>query len=103
MTTQRRRCGTTLLELMAVLLIVGVVAGVVSLAVRRLDQPDPADPYTRIATARRDAVADGIGRALVVRVDGRAMAVSILADGRVMADTALGIDRLTGRRLDAAK
>lgn len=97
------RRGVTLLELLAILLIVGTVASVVSLAVRHLDEPDPADPYTQVANARRDALADGAVRALVLRLHDRPAAVSVLPDGRVIADSALALDPLTGQRANAAR
>lgn len=91
------RRGTTLVELLVVLCILGVIAGVTVLALRRLDRPAPDDPSTIVAESLRAAV--DTPRTIVVRVvrDGRPLSATIRPDGSVVGDSALDIDRLTGR------
>ena len=95
------RRGTTLLELLVVLCVLGVLAAVTVLAARRFDRPAADDPATIIAESLRVAV--DAPRAIVVRVvrEGRPLSATIHADGGVVADSALEMDRFTGRSLHA--
>ena len=94
----KARAGFTLVELLVVLAILGVMAGVVGLAARRLDDTDPA-------AARSAAIADARRRALETRRpvtvefrDGDTVRwMTARPDGSVRGDTALGLDPLTGR------
>jgi prepilin-type N-terminal cleavage/methylation domain-containing protein len=91
--------GHTLLELLIVLAILGVVAGVTGLAFRRPTAPTPVDSVdARIADARRDAIRSGHSVTITAVHAGLPMAVTAHPDGRVIADTALAIDHLSGRR-----
>lgn len=112
----RGRLGVTMLELIVVVAIMGVMAGVVGLAVA---QPAPTAENTleaahaAIADARRAAIRSGSAVAIVVSVDAKedgsaissaihsaqpvALHATAFPDGSVIADPALGIDRLTGR------
>ena len=92
-----RSRGVTLVELVVVLTILGVVAGVVGLAIRRSAPIRAADaPTAAIAAARRVA----IDSARIVTVDvGGDMTpnrATAYPNGSVVTDTALSIDRLTG-------
>jgi prepilin-type N-terminal cleavage/methylation domain-containing protein len=104
----RRRSGVTLLELLITVAILGVVAGVVTLTLPRLDEPAPDTAASRIARARREAVASG--RPVTVRVDtvgasASAPPVDATAwpDGSVVADSVLAIDQLSGRPAHATR
>jgi prepilin-type N-terminal cleavage/methylation domain-containing protein len=99
----RRRRGSTLLELLVTLVVLGAVAGVVTVALPRLAQPADDTPMSRVARARRDALASG--RPVTVTLDDTAGAVdaTIAPDGSVVADTLLRIDRLAGRPRDDAR
>jgi prepilin-type N-terminal cleavage/methylation domain-containing protein len=91
----RTRLGFTLIELMVVLVILGVMASVVGLAARSLDDTDPAaERAARIADARRRAL--HTRRPVVLQLDSARRMVAF-PDGSVRADTALGLDELTGR------
>lgn len=89
------RAGVTLVELMVVLAILGVMAGVVGLAARSLRHIDPAAARSaRIAEARRLALETR--RPVTLQLDsGRRMIA--FPDGSVRGDSVLGLDALTGR------
>jgi prepilin-type N-terminal cleavage/methylation domain-containing protein len=93
-----RLAGSTLIELLVVLAIVGVVAGVAGLSFRAEPKHMETDEAgARVAAARRQALR--IGRSVTVAVsrEGHVMVATAHADGRVVADSALSIDRLSGR------
>ena len=97
----REQRGTTLVELLVVLCMLGVIAGVTVLAVRRFERPASTDPTAILAESLRAAV--DTPHTSVVRVveDGRALSATIRPDGSIVADSALGADRLTGRPVHA--
>ena len=91
--------GHTLLELLIVLAILGVVAGVTGLGFRRPADSTLVDSVdARIADARRDAIRSGQSVSVIVMHAGVPVAVTAHPDGRVIADTTLAIDQLSGRR-----
>ncbi len=93
----RARGGFTLIELMVVLAILGVMAGVVGLAVRP-SEPDPeAERAAQIADARRRALETRRPVMLDVVQGDSTWRMVALPDGSVRADSALGLDALTGR------
>jgi prepilin-type N-terminal cleavage/methylation domain-containing protein len=91
------RAGVTLVELIVVLAILSVVAGVTTLAFRRADT-GPSVPLwvSAITQARRVALDSARTVSLTVRVGDSVYAATALPDGSVVADPRLGIDRLTG-------
>jgi prepilin-type N-terminal cleavage/methylation domain-containing protein len=91
------RAGVTLVELIVVLAILSVMAGVTTLAFRRVDVTPQAAPWvSAIAAARRTAVDSNRTVSVTVPVEDNVYAATALPDGSVVADAALGIDRLTG-------
>jgi hypothetical protein len=83
---------------MVVLAILGVMAGVVGLAARSLDDTDPAaERAALIADARRRALETRRPVVLEVAGDSAHRRMVAFPDGSVRADTALGLDVLTGR------
>lgn len=95
---RRSRPGVTLVELVVVLAILGVVAGVTGLAYAAArPAPAPDDPLAAIARARAEALASRRATSVAVRVEGRTHAVTVLPDGSVLADPGLRVDRFTGR------
>ena len=93
----RGQRGSTLIELLIVLSVLGIMASVAVLAARRFDPPPRDDPSVVIAESLRAAV--DTPRAIVVRLvrDGVPLSATIRPDGSVVGDTALGVDRFTGR------
>lgn len=90
------RTGTTLIELLATLVILGIIAGVTVLAIRRIDRPRPDDSRAIIADTLRGVLASG--RPALIRMvtdSGPAWAI-VRADGSVVADSVLDVERLTG-------
>jgi type II secretory pathway pseudopilin PulG len=80
---------------MVVLAILGIMAAVVGLAARSLEDTDPATQQAaRIAEARRRALETR--RPVTLQLDSARRMVAF-PDGSVRADSALGLDELTGR------
>lgn len=106
MTTGRTRRagprGSTLVELMITIAMLGVIASVATLAIRR-----PSPPVDDVATAMRRARSQAAesGRAIrVSRIDsGRIADFVVYPDGRVVADSVVHADLLTGRIAPAAR
>jgi prepilin-type N-terminal cleavage/methylation domain-containing protein len=90
-----KRRGVTLIELIVVLAIVAIVAGVTTLAFRGADRRrDVAPWFTAVAAARRTAIDSARVVTITVSVSDTPHAVTALPDGSVLTD--LGVDRLTG-------
>jgi prepilin-type N-terminal cleavage/methylation domain-containing protein len=89
------RHGVTLVELIVVLAIVAVIAGVTTLAFRRADLGPTVAPWVRtVAAARRTAIDSNRVVTITLSVDATPHAVTALPDGSVVTD--LPLDRLTG-------
>ena len=89
------RSGVTLTELMVVLVLLGLMAGVVGLAWR----PNPAARSQRldpIAAARHEAIQSGHSVRVDITIDGQSVAIAALPDGRIIAPTGVRVDPLTG-------
>ena len=87
--------GFTLVELMVVLVLLGLMAGVVGLAWR----PNPASKDNgrdAIARARVQALESGTTVRLQVTLEGQRVTVAALPDGSVIAPAGLHLDPLTG-------
>ena len=95
------RGGFTLLELMVSLTILAVTSAIATLVIRRVDPPNPNDPWRIVADSQRAAL--GSGRDIVVRVlvNGSPAYASIRSDGSVVADSVLEIERLSGQHTRA--
>ena len=90
------RRGMTLLELLIVLALVGILAGVAAMAARRVAPIDHSDPLVMVEDSLRRAVAEA--RAITVDVvkDGKPVSATANPDGSVVADSTFGIDRFAG-------
>lgn len=92
------RSGTTVLELLVVLAIIGTFATVVGLGALAF-QPPPADEplAEQLAVARRQAVASGRMVTLSLYREDAPLSVTALPDGSMIGAEDLGFDRLSGR------
>lgn len=91
----RPAAGVTLVELLAVLLVLGLMLGVTGLALGSLRRPTQSERVRDLEHARSAAIRTGV--ATSVRVD--SSVVRFLPDGRALGP---GVDPLTGA-LDAAR
>ncbi len=95
MNVAHRHHGFTLVELMVVLVLLGLMAGVVGLAWR----PNPVSKdmgRDAIARARATALESGTTVRLQVTLEGQRVTVAAFPDGRVIAPAGLHLDPLTG-------
>lgn len=96
----RTRRGVTLLELIVVVVGLGVMASVATLAMpKKLIPPD--DTPHRVADARTRALRTGRPVSVVLRLDSMYAIATAMPDGTVLAAPAARIDRLTGQPLPA--
>ncbi|MEP6493407.1 MAG: prepilin-type N-terminal cleavage/methylation domain-containing protein [bacterium] len=98
--THRRR-GNTLIELLVTISILAIVSGIATMAIRRIDRPNPADPQQMLADSARKVVATGRSLRIHVVIDGNPASAVIAADGSIVADSAFGIERFTGAPTNA--
>jgi hypothetical protein len=87
--------------MMVCLIVLGAIAAVVTLAIRRTTPPDPTDPMTTIADTIETVLTTGIPVTLKFIVNGKQAFATVNPDGSVLADTSLHIERFSGRRVDA--
>jgi prepilin-type N-terminal cleavage/methylation domain-containing protein len=93
-----RRYGFTLVEMMVVLVILGMMAGVAGLAARSLERTDASsERAAAIADARSRALRTRRPVTLTVQAGDSVRRMVALPDGSVRGDSALGLDVLTGR------
>lgn len=89
--------GSTLVEMLITLTLLGVIAAVATLAIRRVSPPDPNDPLTVIADTINAVMKSGRPATLQFMVNGRPALATLNPDGSVVADSVLHVDRLTGK------
>ena len=90
--------GVTLVEMLVVLTLMGVLAGIGGLAFASLKRP-PEDPWRVALAGAREAAADS-GRAVALPADSAHGAVLLLPDGRAVGP---GVDPLTAEPTDASR
>lgn len=96
--SKRSRHGTTLIELLVTIIVMTVIAGMASLAIRSVGKPVTPTIAERLAQARRDAVARGAAVTIELVVKGAIASATAFPDGTVITDSALRWNRLSGRR-----
>ncbi|HET7586179.1 MAG TPA: prepilin-type N-terminal cleavage/methylation domain-containing protein [Gemmatimonadaceae bacterium] len=91
------RSGVTLIELIVVLAILGVMAGVVGVAVRGAGEVREVDArMARIQAARSEAIRTGHPVTISIIAADVARAATAMPDGSVVGDPALHVERLSG-------
>jgi prepilin-type N-terminal cleavage/methylation domain-containing protein len=96
------RPGVTLVELIVVLAILGVIAGVTTLAFRTVPPGPRVEPWaSAVAQARRTALDSARAVTITLSVNGAPHAVTAMPDGSVIADISIPVDRLTGEPIHA--
>jgi len=100
MTARTLRPGVTLIELLAVIVILSTLASVATLALWHPAAPSATDPHQIIAAARREALEHGAVVDTTVTENGITRTVTLLPDGQVLADSTVAVDRLTARFAD---
>jgi len=91
--------GATVLELIVTVGIIGVTASVAALAAHPVPLPDPANPATIIADTLERVLATGTPVTLTFNVHARPVVATVNPDGTIVADSALVIERLSGRMI----
>ena len=95
--TSRR--GVTLVELMVVLVLLGLMAGVVGLAWHRPANPSSEDAgRAAITQARTHALESGTTVRVQLTIAGRRVTVAALPDGSLIVPAGVSLDGLTGTR-----
>ena len=97
MISLHRDAGTTLVELLVVLAILGIMTGIVGLTFAVAgDWGRDEETAALISDARSEALATGRPVTTSVVRDGARHSITAWPDGRVFADPSLAIDPLTG-------
>jgi prepilin-type N-terminal cleavage/methylation domain-containing protein len=99
----KHREGVTLVELLVVIVILTIVMGLSSVALRRIDASPTTDAEHELLALRRDAIRTGAPATRVVHRGANMYVVTALADGRVLSDSTMHTDPNTGADRDAAK
>jgi len=91
-----KRRGVTLIELLVSISLVGLIASVTTVALRRIDEQPPDDPLRMLADSLRVVVATGREVTLQLRVNAALALATIHPDGSIVADSVVRVDRLSG-------
>lgn len=92
--------GSTLIELLVTIALLGIIASVATLALRQTSKPRPDDPMVIIADTLGSVLTSGKPVTLQFVVNRSPVEATVNPDGSIVADTSLHIDRLTGRTLN---
>jgi prepilin-type N-terminal cleavage/methylation domain-containing protein len=98
------RAGVTLIELIVVLAMLSILAGVVALALRAEPSHDPGAATRALALAARDSsLRSGRAVSFISVVNDVEQAATAYPDGRIVAEASFRIDALSGRAADATR
>ena len=94
----RQRAGVTLAELMVVIVILSVMAGVTAVAFARREPVTAANPtLAAIAEARAEAISTGQPATIRLGAGDSLRLATVYPDGRVVTDASVSLDPLAGR------
>jgi len=96
----RRSPGVTFDELLVVLAVLGVMASMAGLAWQTGRWDPVQDSRAPLAAARRRALESGAAVQVTLTVGGQVVQVMAFPDGRVIGAEGLGVNPLTGERID---
>ena len=92
------RHGATLVELMVVIALLGIMAGVAVLAFRTAARPVGQEAtMAQLMDARRAAITEGKRLTIDLVTDGQRHHATMFPDGRVVTSAPLSLDPLSGR------
>jgi prepilin-type N-terminal cleavage/methylation domain-containing protein len=91
------RRGTTLVELLVTVVVLGIIWSVATLALRSAPALKRTDQASTIADTLNTVIESGLPATLELIVDAQPALATLSPDGTVVADSALHVDRLTGR------
>lgn len=97
MTARGRRQAFTLIEVIVTTMALGIIASVATLALRRFTPPRATDPATIIDDTLTAVMKTGRPVTLSFTVNGQPAVATVNPDGSIVADSALHVDRLSGR------
>jgi hypothetical protein len=86
----------TLIELVITMALLGLIASVTTLAIRRIDEPPVDEPSRMLADSLRWTVAESRQVTIQLVVGGRRALATINPDGSVVADSSANVERLSG-------
>jgi prepilin-type N-terminal cleavage/methylation domain-containing protein len=93
--------GTTLVEMLVTLTLLGIVASVATLALRVVERPAPEDLRAVVHDSASASIHEGRAITIVHTTGARRVYATVWPDGSVAADTDFGTDPLGGRGLHA--
>ena len=91
------RLGTTLVELLVVIVLLGLMSGVVAIAIHEPPNPPANQLASGLAAARDSAMRAGHATTVTLVVGGSARAATAFPDGRVIAEDG-EVDPRSGRQ-----
>ena len=91
-----RKPGATLIELVITIALMGLIASVTTLALRRIAEPPPDDPARMLGDSLRVVLATGRAATVLLVVNGGPVLATIHPDGSVVADSVIAVERLSG-------
>ena len=97
----RTRRGVTLVELLVTLVVLGTIASVAIVAARRIQSTPDSDPATVVSESLRVTIVESRPIAFQIEVRGVLVEAMVNPDGSVAVDSAIHLEALTGRPIDA--
>lgn len=97
----RARRGVTLVELLVTLIVLGLIASVAIVGATRMPSKPSSDPVSVVSESLHVAIVESRAIAFQVAIHDALVDAMVNPDGSVDVDSAIHIDALTGRPIDA--